>query len=228
MPSLLVASTALLATTATTIYLLHTSLKSRVQHESHRNSGTRLPPATTAAIMTLPPAALTTSYRIVHDSATQRIPRSQLPRDPSLPDQFTLLVRRNMGAFARFPQAWILWLTSPAAQRHTFTQSHIQALDFNVGDVVCAVYPVLRRSENAVEMGIQSPRLPSVAGRLVLRWEEQEDEVVFCSEVVMWTGVDDKAAMPLEIPAVRFMHELASWWLLDSGVRYLVGLGRSG
>ncbi|PKY08419.1 hypothetical protein P168DRAFT_286541 [Aspergillus campestris IBT 28561] len=228
MPSLLATSTAVLLTaTATSIYLLHTSLKSRVHHESHRSSGTRLPPATTAAIMTLPPAALTTSYRIMHDSATQRIPRSQLSNIP-LPDQFTLLVRRNMCAFARFPQAWILWLTSPAAQRQTFTQSHIQALDFNEGDVVCAVYPVLRRSENAVEMGIRSPRLPSVEGRLVIRWEEKGDDVVFCSEAAMWTGVDENAVMPLEVPFVRFMHEMASWWLLDSGVRYLVGLGRSG
>ncbi|GKZ52770.1 hypothetical protein AnigIFM49718_003422 [Aspergillus niger] len=111
----------------------------------------------------------------------------------------------------------------PASKRPTFHTSYIDSLDFNKGDVVCGVYRVLDRTANKVEFGMT---YKGVDGRLVIRFWDEDKDVVFASETAMWTKVDEteRATMPLENPVLRFFHELAAWWLLDSGVKYLTDL----
>lgn len=55
------------------------------------------------------------------------------------------------------------------------------------------------------------------------------DDLVVYGETVMWKKVEDKKlVLPLERKLARGMHEVTSWWLLDSGVRYLMGLKGEG
>lgn len=139
----------------------------------------------------------------------------------------TAYLRHNMTAFSRYlPQSYLLRLISP--QKSTFGAAHIQNLRFCEGDVVCGFYRVLLRRPGKVEFGIQIPD-GKFEGRLVIGIceAENQEELEVYSETVMWRAVDKPGAvMPLERGMARFMHELAAWWLLDSGVRYLVKLGK--
>jgi hypothetical protein len=66
-----------------------------------------------------------------------------------------------------------------------------------------------------------------IEGRLVVGIEPKGEDMIFYSETVMWKGKDDKTVMPLERAVPKWLHELASWWLLDLGTNYLVGLRKS-
>jgi hypothetical protein len=75
-----------------------------------------------------------------------------------------------------------------------------------------------------VEFEMKMQGLEFVGGRLVLSFCEKADEIVFCSETFMWKRKDEVRRMPLERRGVRWMHETAAWWLVDSGVKYLLDL----
>ncbi|OOF93060.1 hypothetical protein ASPCADRAFT_8007 [Aspergillus carbonarius ITEM 5010] len=204
--------------TLTYLTLLHRCLKNRIDHE--KRYGT-LPSSESMAIATIPPEIYTSEYYALYDRASRRVPRQLLPHQKDA-DILTIFLRRNMMAFANFPQAYMLWAISPAATRTTFHASHISSLDFNKGDLTCGIYRVLERSADKVEFGMTHQ---GVEGRLVFRLWDEDKDVVFASETAMWTRVDEqRATMPLENPVLRFFHELAAWWLLDSGVKYLVDL----
>ncbi|CRG84588.1 hypothetical protein PISL3812_01852 [Talaromyces islandicus] len=141
----------------------------------------------------------------------------------------TAYLRHNMFMFSRYlPQSYLIWLMITPNKRSTFGAAHIQNLRFCEGDVVCGMYKVLLRRAGKVEFGIDVPDT-NIEGRLVVgicRTEEEKEGVQVYSETVMWRPVDRPGlVMPLERALPRFMHELAAWWLLDSGVKYLVGLG---
>ncbi|RAL14487.1 uncharacterized protein BO97DRAFT_404048 [Aspergillus homomorphus CBS 101889] len=93
--------------------------------------------------------------------------------------------------------------------------------------MVCGLYRVAERRPTSVEFEI-SQQGGEVEGRLLLRFWDDAKDVVFASECALWTTKADGSSlqekMPLRNPVWRFFHELASWWLLDSGVRYLVDL----
>ncbi|KAF9884804.1 hypothetical protein FE257_001220 [Aspergillus nanangensis] len=227
MPSFRTVSSILIVTSSTAItyfYLLHRTLQTRITHDSHHGS---LSPSLSTTIQSIPPPVFTDDYFSIHDHASRHVPRSLLPNQPPPEELFTLLVRRNMTAFAKFPQAWILRLVVPAVARKTFGASHIHALNFDPGDVVCGVYRVEERTPNKVVFALlfEGP----VGGRLVIRYSEADNHevMVYHSETVMWTkkGSETKrAVLPLERAGLRFLHEMAAWWLLDSGVGYLEGL----
>lgn len=110
-------------------------------------------------------------------------------------------------------------------EKQSFKSSKISSLDFKKGDLVCGVYRVVARKKNKVEFEIKMKNLECVDGRLAISFSElEEEEVVFCSETIMWRRADEKRSMPLEKPVLRWMHETAAWWLIDSGVKYLMDL----
>lgn len=109
-------------------------------------------------------------------------------------------------------------------EKLSFKSSKISSLDFEKGELVCGVYRVVAREKNKVEFEIQMKNLDFVDGRLAMSFSEMEEEVVFCSETMMWRHADEKRSMPLEKPLLRWMHETAAWWLIDSGVKYLMDL----
>lgn len=154
----------------------------------------------------------------------------------------TAYLRRNMSAFARYlPQARIIKMMirkSKPEVLQTLNPAFIEKLDFAVGDVVCGVYEVLRREDAIVEFGMAQPAPdPSqnqsaekkegaeFEGRLVIGMRPVGDLLEVYSETIMWRDTSKKGVvMPLERKIPRVLHELASWWLLDSGVDYLRGL----
>ncbi|CAG8158534.1 unnamed protein product [Penicillium olsonii] len=212
----------LTASSALYFYTAHTRLSKRITHTSHQ--GTLLP----TEIETIPKSIFTPQYFTIHDTCSKTIPRACLP-DQSTDLLFTRLVRRNMIAFSRFPQALMLAMVSKTSgQRESFKRAHINALEFREGDLVCGVYQVRVRSGNKVEFEISMHGVDYVQGRLAISFKEIERDdvgmVVFSSETVMWRRADEKRCMPLERAALRWMHETAAWWLLDSGVKYLMDL----
>ncbi|CAG7942448.1 unnamed protein product [Penicillium salamii] len=221
---MIITATAILTTSsALYFYISHARLSKRITHTTHQGTLSR-----PTEIESIPKSIFTPQYFTIHDKCSKSVPRACLPEEsPHL--LFTRLVRRNMVAFSRFPQALMLAMVSKTAgQKKSFQAAHIDALDFQEGDLVCGVYQVKRRSRNKVEFEIKMHGMDFVEGRLAISYREvDQDErkvVMFCSETIMWRKVDESRCMPLERPALRWMHETAAWWLLDSGVKYLMDL----
>ncbi|QKX58882.1 uncharacterized protein TRUGW13939_06010 [Talaromyces rugulosus] len=146
----------------------------------------------------------------------------------------TAYLRHTMVKFSRYlPQSYLLRLIAATSQKETFGATHIQSLQFREGDVVCGFYRVLLRRAGKVEFGIDMPGEQKIEARLVIgicesgnNNDDKQKVVEVYSETVMWRPADrPDVVMPLERGLGKFMHELAAWWLLDSGVSYLVGLG---
>ncbi|KAE8423933.1 hypothetical protein BDV36DRAFT_290029 [Aspergillus pseudocaelatus] len=225
MPSLVYVSSILLATSSATVtylYFLHRSLGHRIHHEFHHSEL----PKSVSTVVSLPVEVSRGECRAFYDHASRRVERKLLPTQ-QLEDLFILLLRRNMTAFSRFPQAWILRLNVTPADRITFRASHIQSLQFKKGDLVCGLYRVQERAPNKAVLELLFKG--DVHGRLIIRFWEEGEDVVFCTETIMWTsklqpGQSKKAIVPLENPVLRFLHEMAAWWSIDSGVTYLLDL----
>lgn len=113
-------------------------------------------------------------------------------------------------------------MITPFAQRNSFRTSHISSLDFKEGDILCGLYRVVVRTEKSIEFEFMHPA--PAKGRLVISFREQDGSLIFASETVMWKAKDDKTVIHLERPGLKFMHEMTAWWLLVSGVRYLMDL----
>ncbi|KAJ5355901.1 hypothetical protein N7517_010510 [Penicillium concentricum] len=209
-------------------YIFHSGLSKRVTHQSY--TGTLSAAPKPASIKSIPEPVFGDGYFTVYDHASKSVPRASLPSSETTDMLFTRLVRRNMRAFSRSPQALMLAMASKTSeQKESFGTGHLSELDFEVGDLVCGAYRVVVRSKDRVEFEIKVEAVDFVQGRLSISFEEdgshgEERMVVFSSETVMWKRKDEVRKMPLERPPVRWMHETVTWWLLDSGVRYLVYL----
>ena len=167
----------------------------------------------------------TDKYIALYDWTSKPVPRCLLPGCMEIEQLFTKLLRRNMTAFSHFPQALMIRMGCTTTEEiQSFKASHIASLDFNKGDLVCGVYRVLARSKNKVEFEMKMNQMEFVNGRLALSFKENDGDVVFSSETVMWRRADESRTMPLEKRVVRFMHETAVWWLIDSGTKYLMDL----
>ena len=202
-------------------YIFHQRLSSRIQHQSRHGKLSQKP----GNIESAPDSVITDEYFTLYDRSLKATLRASLPSGVPTELLFTKLVRRNMTAFSHFPQALILRALSKAPEeRKSFTASHISSLDFSEGDLICGVYRVVLRNKNKVELEIKMKNMPWVSGRLVISFQERGDEVLFSTETLMWRRADEGRRMPLEKPVVRWMHETAAWWLIDSGVGYLVDL----
>jgi len=95
---------------------------------------------------------------------------------------------------------------------------------------VCGVYRVAARKEDSVELEMSRG---DVVGRLVIGYvvDKEQDTVTFSNETVMWSRKDEDGGgggkIPLENRVVRFFHEMTAWWLMDSGVCYLMDMDGS-
>ncbi|OQD60752.1 hypothetical protein PENPOL_c021G03326 [Penicillium polonicum] len=209
-------------------YIFHERLSKRIAHKSHL--GTLSTATKPPSIDSIPETVFGNEYFTLYDYASKSVPRACLPGNETTDVLFKRLVRRNMTAFSRFPQALVLAMASKTPdQKQSFKAGYLATLDFEVGDLVCGVYRVVVRKRDRVEFEITMEAMDFVEGRLAISYEESrsqegEGEVVFCSETVMWKRADEVRDMPLERPVLKWMHETAAWWLLDSGVRCLMDL----
>ncbi|RMZ88960.1 hypothetical protein DV736_g3817, partial [Chaetothyriales sp. CBS 134916] len=186
-------------------------------------------------------------YRVFYDVATKTVAKAQIEEklvEEGYEALLTQYLRHTMSAFHSFPQAWVLWLMAGREGRRTFARQYVGQLAFEAGDVVNGVYTVLGRDGNAVVFGIMAQG--AVEGRLVVRigdererldastgaWvavvqaegkgEAQHQEMaVVKNETFMWVRRAEGVVMPLERRLPRWLHEVASWWLLDDGTKWL-------
>ncbi|KAL2870035.1 acetyltransferase SAS4-like domain-containing protein [Aspergillus lucknowensis] len=213
--TLLIAATTLsLGSIAASLYLSHwkQSLASKVTHCSKRD---QVPPSEPRNISSLPQDIdiFSPEYYTLYDYASISTPRRTLP-DLDASTLLTLLLRRNMSAFAASPQARLLRLMNkdPSVQQ-SFDPAHIRALDFKEGDLVCNAHQVKLRTEDKAEFEFQF----GVQGRLVLRVEVRGEDVIIHNETLMWRERESKAKLPLERGLAQWVHEFTAWWMLDSG-----------
>lgn len=179
-------------------------------------------------IESLPPdLADPSKYYIIHDFASKRVPSAKLPTYGDPNQLLTRYLRRNMTCFAKTPQALLLRLVfkEPEA-RKTFDASFIQGLDFVPGDVVCGAYRVAVRTANKVEFAmVPLEGFPPVDGRLVTSIQPNGDQTLFVTETLQWKRREEKVVLPLERKSMKWLHELVSWWLLETGTRWLCDSG---
>lgn len=215
-------SAVLTGSSAVYFYIFHQKLSSRIHHKSQ--CGLSLAKSKPQNIESVPECVFTNEYFALHDHASTSVLRGALPNIPT-EILFTKLVRRNMTIFTHFPQALMIRLVcSTPEEKRSFKASHISSLDFDEGDLVCGVYRVIARRKNKVEFEMRMVNMEFCCARLALSFHEIGDEVVFCSETMMWRPANECQNMPLERPLIRWMHETAAWWLIESGVKYLTEL----
>ena len=147
-------------------------------------------------------------------------------KQPNAEELFTKLLPRNMVAFANLPQSWMLsMLAKTPEQRNSFQKSRLLAMNYEIGDLFCGFYRVIKRDPFKVEIDMEPPPgAGPLAGRLVISLNRRDSEAFLRTETLQWISIDSKVALPLERAPIRFMHEMASWWLLVSGAAYLESL----
>ncbi|KAJ5218603.1 uncharacterized protein N7498_000702 [Penicillium cinerascens] len=205
------------------LYIFHQKLSARVQHRSHCGKLAESPKP--CEIESIPDTVYTDQYHALYDRSSKPVPRYLLPACIPTDVLFTKLVRRNMTVFSHFPQALMMRMVCKTAEeRRSFKASQISTLDFNKGDLVCGMYRVVARSKNKVEFEMTMKNMEFVNGRLAISFQERDGDLVFSSETIMWRRADEMRTMPLEKRVVRWMHETAAWWLIDSGTKYLMDL----
>ncbi|RHZ46215.1 uncharacterized protein CDV56_101630 [Aspergillus thermomutatus] len=218
MKALIPIASAILGTTAVGVYLFRQNLKSRITTNAQHG---HLPRSVSTNITTAPEEVFTEQTVAVYDSASISVPRRQLPALP-MEELLTRFLRRNMSRFASLPQAYILRTMSTASEKPSFVPANIQRLDFKEGDVVCGAYRVLLRAPGKVEFEIKA--MGAVQARLAITLAEKDDQMVFMNETLMWKPKGEKVVMPLETGVGKWLHEVTAWWMVDSGVKYLMDL----
>lgn len=163
--------------------------------------------------------------RIVHERDEIELRKNDITSNARIEELFTRLLRRNMLCFSQLPQSYMLRLIlKTPEQRRSFSRSHIASLDFKGGDLVCGAYRVLVRSPLKVELGMEATeQMAHVSGRLIISLKCRENDALLSTETLQWTHAGGPV-LPLERAPSKFMHEMASWWLLVSGARYIEDL----
>ena len=213
-PGKLITSVIVIGTPILCLSIVHSRLSRLVHHATQKGT---LTAKETSNIDSIPEHELKEQCFMVHDIASKPIPKDLLP-PLDTHALLTAYLRYTMVRFSNFPQAWILRLIG---DRGTFQRRHLQTLDFREGDVVNGLYRVVLRQDDKVEFLLKQG---SVEGRLVVGMRDQDEEMVFYSETVMWKRKDDRTVMPLERVLPKWLHELASWSLLEAGTKFLAGL----
>lgn len=216
-----IAALLLIGTPTVCLLRLHKRLSRRVHHSLRSGPFAYLIPPT-QHIKSIPPSEQTDDNHAIYDKASITIPTARLPSSLDGDELLIRYLRRNMTCFTRFPQALLLRLVSKGPTRKTFSPSHIQRLNFDEGDVICGMYEVIHRGKNRVEFELKPQG--GLQGRLVITIERKGEETHFLTQTAMWKQRGNKKPMPLEIKFVYFLHQLASWWLIDSGTQYLMQL----
>jgi len=210
----LITSALIIGTPILYLSFVHARLSQKIHHTTKKGTLTVTEISNIDSIST---SAIEENGFMIHDIASKLVRKELLPAlDTNT--LLTMYIRYTMARFSSFPQAWVLRLTS---DRETFKKTYIEKLEFKEGDVVCGLYRVVLRTEEKVELLMKQGNLE---GRLVVGIKPKGEDMVFYSETLMWKGKDDKTVMPLERAVPKWLHELASWWLLDLGTNYLIGL----
>lgn len=224
----------LLATTGTTLagaYLyatyLHRSLQNRIRYQ-HVDAGGRRTASEQGELESLPKDLLANAqdFHIVHDRDERRLSNASVMERDDIEELFTKLIRRNMSAFSNLPQSWMMsMMAKTPEQRKSFTKSHLLEIDYGEGDLACGFYRVIRRSPFKVEFDMEPPPgVGTLSGRFVLSLIRTVDGGFLRTDTLQWVSKDAETVLPLERPPIRFMHEMASSWLLISGAEYLQSL----
>lgn len=222
--STITAAAILAGSSAVCLYLFHQRLSSRVEHVS-QSGKLGLTKSRPISIESVPDDVFTDNCFALHDRASKSVSSDALPANIPVELLLTKLLRRNMITFTRLPQALAMKLSSRSLdERHSFDPALINSLEFKEGDLVCGVYRVIVRKDHKVEFEMKMKGMEFLNGRLATSISQTGDQVVFSTETFMWRQTNDTRKMPLERPLVRWMHETASWWLIDSGVDYLKNL----
>lgn len=216
----LLASAVLISSPIAYLIYLHRSLSKSTHHGKESK---RLTSSMKEHISSFPETAFSSEHVMVHDWAHRSIPASKVPA-LSQEQLITLYLRHNMSLFSRrFPQAYLLRLISTQENRRTFNLTYISTLDFKEGDIVNSLYRVVARNGGKVEFEL-APMGIVKGGRMVIGVERRGEELICSGRTVMWKEAEEKGSMPLERAGPRWLHEVASWWLLDSGTRFLMGM----
>ncbi|KAF4635198.1 hypothetical protein G7Y89_g2907 [Cudoniella acicularis] len=217
----LLASAVIIGTPIAYLFYTHRSLSKKVHHASRKGLLT----ATTAqTIASIPSSVLSSDLPMYHDTSTKAVPKSLLPAMGQR-ELLTTYLRHNMCLFSTGTlQAWALYFMSTPKERGSFAPEYLQKLNFEKGDLVIGVHRVLIRTDGNVEFDLK-PFGAIQGGRLSISVQESGDEYVFMNETVMWKNAGEKGIMPLESAFGKFLHESLSWWLLNVGTNFLVGLG---
>ena len=175
-------------------------------------------------LQSLPPALPSASGvpALLHEKCSLPIPNYAISNDT--PEHFTRLLRHNMSIFARYPQAWLLWLALPKS-RHTFSHAYFEHIEFVEGDPVCGVLRVVKSKPTYIELRLEPPpRFGAVAGLLIIRLETgttPDSGVELITETLQWTLKGTIKDLPLSKPLPKLLHEFASANLLISGAAFL-------
>ena len=97
-----------------------------------------------------------------------------------------------MAAFAKLPQNWMLSLVAKTPeQRESFQKSRLLAMNYDVGDLFCGFYRVIKREPFKVEINLEPPPgAGPLAGRLVLSLNRSGDEAFLRTETLQWIQSD--------------------------------------
>lgn len=218
------------ALSLTTIYLyaryLHQSLASQISN-TEINADERRARYEAGQITCLPSDLVRNpqDFRIIHVQDERSGPVS-IPNDQEKAKKlFTMLLRRNMRIFSQTPQAWMMgMLAKTPEQKQSYGKAHIEALNYQEGDLFCGFNRVLRREPTQIEIELILPEgmgSKSFGGRLVISLTPNGKQAVLRTQTIQWTRSDDTMVLPLERGAANFLHETASWYLIVSGVEYL-------
>lgn len=210
----LIASAIIIGTPIVYLSIIHSRLSKTIRHATKKGT---LTATSTSNVDSISHEVLKEECFMIHDIASKPIRKELLPAVDTNA-LLTAYLRYTMVRFSSFPQAWVMRLIS---DRATFGKTYIENLEFKDGDVVCGLYRVVLKTEEKVEFLLKQG---TVEGRLAIGIKPGGEEMVFYSETVMWKGKNDKTVMPLERAVAKWLHELAAWWLLDLGTKYLVGL----
>ena len=209
----------------------HQSLASQINHQKLDTTG-RKRAQEHGELETLPKELLESpeNFRIVHDRAEKTLDDARLFEHETVEDLFTKLIRRNMSSFAKLPQSWMLsMMAKTPEQKNSFKQSHLVAIDYVECDLFCGFYRVIKRDRLKVEINMElPPGAGPLSGRLVVSLNKRGEEAFLRTETLQWVQADAKVALPLERAPIRFMHEIASWWLLVSGAAFIESCARAG
>lgn len=217
------------AVSITSVYLyarhLHRSLATQIKH-TKINAPARRDAYTSGLIECLPVELIERpqDFRIIHVQ-DEKSGSVSVPQDEqSAGELFTMLLRRNMRAFSLTPQSWILrMIAKTPEQKQSFTKAHIEALNFEEGDIICGFNRVLKRDPLKAELELTPPDgMGSFSGRLVLSLARETDGATLRTQTIQWTEVEKSTTtLPLERGFANFLHETASWHLIVSGVDFL-------
>lgn len=153
-------------------------------------------------------------------------------------DEGELLVHYLRSHFTRMSyirRIWAWCTLNTLLNEHTFGKSYIHSLQFNQGDRVCGTFTVTSRTSRHVTLSVDMPlEVPLKNRQLCITIDRIDNHVRVSNQTFEWKRTQLKQALGAPVfedvglgrlnlthPLVRWLHELETWRLLDSGARDL-------